>query len=459
VTELHLNQRTAPDLYLGLAPVRRAADGTLVVDAPDPAPPAAPPAADIVEAVVVMVRFDQDQLLSAVSARGALGPDQIDRLAATIAAFHANAEPVGRDPVANHRTEIRDNTADLRAQPDLFDPPAVDRLDADTHGALEAVATRLNTRAQQGLVRRCHGDLHLRNIVLLDGEPRLFDAIEFNDALAEIDVLYDLAFLLMDLDQRGQRWAANRLLTRYLARRDDLEGLAALPLFLSLRAAIRAKVGAAALASLGEGSRRADQEREARGYFAAARDYLSPPAPRLVAIGGVSGTGKTTVARALAPEIGAAPGALVIRSDVERKRLLGVAETERLPESAYQGKVNADVYARMLDRARRALAAGQSVVLEATFLGRSDRAAARKQAEAAGVPFAGVFLTAPPEVLEARVAARTGDASDATAEVVRAQLARAPKGEINWPTVDASGEVDAVVAAVRRPLRSAGVIA
>ncbi len=177
----------------------------------------------------------------------------------------------------------------------------------------------------------------------------------------------------------------------------------------------------------------------------------------LVAVGGVSGTGKTTVARALAPDVGAPPGALVIRSDVERKRLFGVAETERLPESAYQGGANARVYARMLKRARRGLAAGRSVVLEATFLRREDRASARKLAESAGTAFAPVWLTAPAETLKQRVDARTADASDATAEVVAAQLERAPKGGIPWPSVDASGAVPDVVARVREVLRTAGV--
>jgi hypothetical protein len=265
-------------------------------------------------------------------------------------------------------------------------------------------------------------------------------------------VLYDLAFLVMDLDTRGLRAAANRLLTRYCIARDEVEGLAALPLFLSLRAAIRAKVTAAALAAQSDPARRDALAAEARGYFDAARSYLDTQPPMLAAVGGVSGSGKTTVARALAPELGDPPGALLVRSDVERKRLFGVAETARLPETAYRGKVNARVYQAVLARARRALEAGRSVVVEATFLDRSSRAEVRKLAEALDIPFQGVWLQAPADTLKARVAARSGDASDATAEVVEAQLARAPRGEIAWPALDARADPHALARQIRRLL-------
>ena len=457
--EIARNRRTAPALYLGLCPVRRRSGGALYLGEliADPEAEDALSGDDLVEVAVVMRRFDQEALLANVHARDELTPALLDALADHVAAFHDSAGSAARDPVAGHRTEIADNTADLRQRPDIFDADAVADLDARANAELDRLAPLLNDRAAAGCVRRCHGDLHLANIVLWDGQPTLFDAIEFNDALAEIDVLYDLAFLLMDLDRRGARAAANRVLNRYMGARDDLDGLAALPFHLSLRAAIRAKVGATALATLTDPAAQARQLAATRGYFEAARAYLRPAAPVLVAIGGVSGTGKTTVARALAPDLGAPPGALVIRSDVERKRLFGVAETERLPESAYQGSANARVYDRIMDQARRGLAAGRSVVLEATFLRREDRARARKLAQSAGVAFAPVWLTAPAETLKQRVDARTADASDATSAVVAAQLERAPGGQIPWPGVDASGAVAAVVARVRDVLRTAGV--
>lgn len=457
--ELRLNRRTAPALYWGVRPIRRRDDGRLFLDraVPGTAAETAQPDPDVVDYVVVMRRFDQAELLSSLCASGQLTNSLLDALAGTVAAFHDSAEPVSRDSVATHRAEIADTLGDLRAAPDLFAADQVKAWEAAITRVLDGSETVLHQRAEAGEVRRCHGDLHLRNIVRIEGQPCLFDAIEFNDALAEIDVLYDLAFLVMDLDQRGERAAANRVLNRYLTHRDVIEGLAAWPLFLSLRASVRAKVAATTRALQSDPAERDRLDAEAKGYFAAMQAYLSGAAPVLVAVGGVSGTGKTTLARALAPDTGQPPGALLLRSDVERKRLFGVGETERLPESAYQGRINAQVYAAMYDRARRALAAGQSVVLEATFLRRADRADVRKLAEAAGVSHAGIWLTAPADRLKARVTARSGDASDATAEVVAAQLEKAPQGPTRWVEVDAAGPVTDVVNSARARLAEAGI--
>ena len=441
--ELRLNRRTAPELYLGLCPVLEDAGGDLYLGALVDDTAEAPAA---VEWLVVMRRFDTASLLSEIVAGGTLQPAQIEALAAHVAAFHEAAPPVERDPVAGHAGEIAGNTAAFGAAPELFDPEAVARLDADSRAALSACAPVLARRAAAGWVRHGHGDLHLRNIVMLAAGPRLFDAIEFDPALAEIDVMYDLAFALMDFDHRGVRWAANRLLSGYMNRLDTLDGLALLPLALSLRAAIRAKVAA-----------HTGQTADAAAYFAAAQTYLRPAGPCLVAVGGVSGTGKTTLARHLAPDLGPAPGAVLIRSDVERKCLFGVAETERLPESAYRGEINARVYARMYARAETALAAGHGVVLEATFLRREDRARVRRLAETAGVPWCGLWLTAPDDTLKARVAARAGDASDATPSVVAAQLEHAPKGPTAWRTVAAAGTPEEAAARAREALAMAGL--
>jgi len=441
--ELTVNRRAAPDLYLGLCPLRQGADGRLFLGGLD-ASGQAPAPDDVVDWVVVMRRFNTRCLLSEVLTREALAPESVDALAAVVADFHARAPVCARDPVAGHGEEIDGNTAEFQGRPDLFDAAAVAALDRASRATLGARCGDLAARAASGWVRHGHGDLHARNVVMLNDGPRLFDAIEFSAAFSEIDVLYDLAFLIMDLEQRGARWAANRVLTGYLARLDSDSGLSLLPLFLSLRAAIRAKVTAAAGGPAAEAGR----------YFTAAQAYLAPPAPQLLAIGGVSGTGKTTLARALAPDLGPAPGAVVLRSDVERKRLLGVGETERLPESAYRGATNAAVHTRLYARARTLLAAGHAVVLEATFLRREDRAQVRRLAEAAGVAWHGLWLQAPTETLMARVAERQGDASDATPEVVAAQLTRAPRGVTAWSGIDADGAPDTVAARARAVLDS-----
>jgi hypothetical protein len=271
----------------------------------------------------------------------------------------------------------------------------------------------------------------LRNIVLIDGKPVPFDAIEFSERIANIDVLYDLAFTLMDLCERKLRPLANRLLNEWLWRGAELaqasheEALALLPMFLARRASIRAFVDAQAASVSGADTGRA------RTYQKVALDFLQPAPPRLLAIGGLSGSGKTARALKLAPEIGRAPGAVVVRSDVERKRLAGVALEERLPAGSYTSDSSARVYAAILARAARVLQSGHSVVLDAVFARPEERQAAEALAAMLGVPFEGLWLEVAKDVAQARVAARQGDASDATPAVVERQFGY-DLGPIRW---------------------------
>ena len=227
------------------------------------------------------------------------------------------------------------------------------------------------------------------------------------------------------------------MLNRYLTERrrlDDLDALAALPLFLSVRAAIRAKV-TAARAQLSKDH--AHVEQSARDYFALAQRLLRPPPPQLLAIGGLSGTGKSLLARVLAPEIAPAPGAVVLRSDVERKALFGLGETERLPQEAYERKVTDRVYAAIEDKARRVIAAGHSAIADAVFADPDERA---RMGRAAGdAAFHCLFLTADLSLRVARVGARARDASDADEVVARAQE-QYDLGALGWAKVDASGD-------------------
>lgn len=333
------------------------------------------------------------------------------------------------------RAVIDENLSELAARPDLFPGAEVATFAEASHRALGRVEALLDERMAQGLVRRCHGDLHLRNICVIDGRPTIFDAIEFNDAIACIDVLYDLAFLLMDLDHRGLRPYANLVLNRYLQHRDDLPGLAAMPLYLSVRAAVRAKVSISVAASQArpDAARRLADEAEA--YFLGARAYLESPPPRLIAVGGLSGTGKTCRARELAPGIGAPPGALHLRSDVLRKTRLGVDELTRLPPTAYTRKESEQVYEELVARARAGLAAIEAV------------------AEELGVPFSGVWLEAPEEVMMSRVSGRRDDPSDSTPEVLRRQL-EADFGDVSWHRLEASASRKAVAAAAQHILSS-----
>jgi aminoglycoside phosphotransferase family enzyme/predicted kinase len=435
--ELRLNRRTAPMLYRRVLPVTRDEGGELAVDGEG----------EPVEWLLEMRRFDQAALLDRIAQRHALEPGTIDALATTIATFHDEA--LRRPDLGGYAAmaEVtRGNAGDLASLVGpVFEDTQVRALDEATRAALERAREVLERRRADGYVRHCHGDLHLGNIVLLDGVPVLFDCLEFDEALATIDTFYDLAFLLMDLVHRDLGALAQRLLGGYLDATWDDAGTALLPLFLSCRAAIRAKVtGFAAQSEAGE----AEEIAAARAYLDLAQRFLAPEPARLVAIGGISGTGKSTLARALAPGLGAAPGAVTLRSDMIRKKLFGVAPTERLGPEAYRKDVSVKVYDTLISRARTLLGAGHSVIVDAVYLEGRDRDRIEQVAAETDVPFAGLWLTAPGETLLARVRSRKDDASDATAKVLQAQLEVDP-GPLRWSMVDAGAAPDTVTASAR----------
>jgi aminoglycoside phosphotransferase family enzyme/predicted kinase len=440
--EVALNRRTAPTLYLSATPILRKSDGRLSFDRPgEPA-----------DWVVVMRRFPQEAVFSHLAEHGALTCKLAFDLADRIAAFHAIAdvEP-NRGGVEGIAAVIQINDENLRRSPPLGISSAdIDRLRDASQAALEKHAVLLDRRRATGRVRRCHGDLHLNNICLIDGQPTLFDCIEFSNLISCIDALYDLAFLLMDLRHRRLVQQCALVLNRYLDLTNDDDGLPALPLFMSLRAAVRAHVTATAAAGL-ESNPRQQQLAEARSYFELAVALLAPKPPRLVAIGGLSGTGKSSVAAAIAGDLGAGAGARVLRSDVQRKRLFGKSPEERLPDEAYAKAVNDKVYADLERRAAELLASGHSVVIDAVAAKPEERAAMADLARRAGAGFVGIWLHASEATMLARLAERGKDASDATASVLRRQLTH-DLGPIDWTRVDADRPREEVIEAVHNAI-------
>jgi aminoglycoside phosphotransferase family enzyme/predicted kinase len=437
--EIVVNRANAPDLYLGVVPITRSAMGLALGGD-----------GEIVEWTVHMRRFDEARTLDRLAEHGELGQPLIAQIASAIEAAHRAAPVVaGRGTTGTFRRQMEQVLDGLAAAPDHFAPDTVALLGAFLHAAFTRVEPLLREREALGFARRCHGDLHLGNIVMVAGRPVLFDAIEFDEKIGTCDVLYDLAFVLMDLWTRDLRREANHLLARYLWLCSDIErqidGLAAVPLFLSLRAAIRAEVTA-----LRQGDRRALAAR-ARPYLDAARDFLAEAPVELVAVGGLSGTGKSALAEALAADIGRPPGAVHLRSDVERKRLAQRPELDRLPDTAYRPESSARTYEWLRGLAMRALAAGQSVVVDATHRRPEDREALREVARRAGARFAGLWLEAPTNVRQARVAGRRRDASDATPEIAAAQE-RDEVDAVDWYRLAASGSIDDVIAAARAAL-------
>jgi len=438
MNELSLNRRTAPQIYLDLKPITSIEGGGFLLGAPG----------KIVEWALCMRRFDQGKLYDRMAVDGRLPLTAMPRLAAKIAEQHRGANRTltpeqAMLPLANI---IEDNLAAFAGREDIVPADVEEQLLERSRNALTALVLLLEARARGGFVRHCHGDLHLRNIVEIDGEPVLFDALEFDDRLATIDVLYDLAFLLMDLGARGLVDHANAVLNSYLevsADTANLIGLRTLPLFLSMRAMIRAKVE---LLRSEQGPKEGRNEARSRAhdYCLMARDYLEVRPPRLVAIGGLSGSGKSTVARMLAPRIGTFPGAVHIRSDVERKRMFGVPFEAKLPPAAYTPEVTELVYTACWKRAALALEGGQTAIVDAVHAKEEEREALAALAVKMGVAFSGIWLDAPRATLRQRVSGRKNDVSDATPETIDRQLAY-DLGKQDFTTIDAGKPLEQVI--------------
>jgi aminoglycoside phosphotransferase family enzyme/predicted kinase len=426
--EITINRRFAPQIYRRVVPITEDSEGALSIDG-EGRP---------VEFAIEMARFDESRTIDHLAAAGPLDSELIDGIADAIAASHLAAPPVAANPwIQSIPVIIAGNTKACRTTVGFLERD-IRQLEDASHSALSRTRGLLEQRGCAGFVRHCHGDLHLANIVLIGDQPVLFDAIEFDATIASTDVLYDVAFPLMDLLRYGQQAAANGLLNGYLGRSplENLDALSTLPLFMSLRAAIRANV---MLARLGPACRdEANIRQSARVYFELAIRLIRPAAPMLIAVGGLSGTGKSVLARGLAPHVNPDPGAVLLRSDVLRKRLLHVAETDRLPEGAYRPEITRQIYDTLGQHATRVLSQGHSAVVDAVFADQSERTAIRNDANRLGVKFIGFYLQTDLVTRQRRVGARGRDASDATPEIAALQE-KFDIGAVDWTVIDASG--------------------
>lgn len=423
--ELLVNKRLAPAIYRRVVPITRGANGISIAGS-----------GEVIEWAVEMARFDERQTFDHLAARGEITPELGEALADVMLAAHESAPVSDGSTWPRSITGLIDrNTARFHSV-DLLARDDVERLDAASRREINKHFELMQQRAAAGFARRCHGDAHLGNIVLIDGKPMLFDAIEFDPVIATTDVLYDLAFPLMDLVHCGGAGAANRLFNRYLQAswRAHADAMRLLPLFLSIRAAIRAHV----LFTRHEQSADDAIAAQGRSYFELALQLIAPERPSLLAVGGRSGTGKSVLARTIAATLAPPPGALVLRSDVIRKELFDIDPLSALPETGYAPEVTSRVYHVMNARAATAMRQGISVVLDAAFLDAAERKPLPDLADAGGAAFHGLFLDADINVRLQRIAGRGRDASDANSDVALRQE-NYDIGELDWPKLDASG--------------------
>ncbi len=434
--ELRLNRRIAPGLYLAVVPItlenrtiRFCGQG------------------EVIEWAVKMRRFDDDAQLDSLALHHGLSDKVVRDLADVVSDFHKQAPAApkygGFKGTEATLTDLISNIKKGTPSP-LSGPDVATWIDLINTSA-ERVKARLNARQRRGFVRECHGDLHLGNICVFQDRPTPFDAIEFNDSFRCIDIAYDVSFLLMDLVHRGLDQEANAFLSRYEENTRDFSGLSILPLFMSMRAAIRAMVGG--LPEAGQ-----SQREEAPVFLEYALKFLQPrPSPKLIAVGGLSGTGKSTLARRLSATLSEPTDCIVIRSDSIRKRLAGVQAETRLSADHYTPANSERVYQRLCKDAFHAVKAGVSVVVDATFLSASEQDHIESFAKRTGVEFVGLWLEAPSEVLEERIRSRINDASDATVEILRRQLSKyAPPSR--WHLIDASGSPEKTLALCKSEL-------
>lgn len=410
--ELRLNQRGAAELYLAALPIIQEGDRFCLGGEGEP-----------VEYAVKMKQFSTGTLFTDLFDRGELTEALLEQLAIVLAEFHAKATTNDYirsfGTVAQVRQSIDENyeqTVAYIGGPQTqaqFDQTReyTDRLFAEQ----EAI---FNRRIEQDRIRECHGDVHLRNIALWHNQILLFDCIEFNEPFRFVDVMFDIAYIIMDLDARGRQDLSNRFLNAYLEQTGDWEGLLVLPLYLSRQSYVRAKVTSFLLndPSIPEAVKQEAAQTAAR-YYQLAWEYTQPKAGQIILMSGLSGSGKSTVAR----QLSALTGGIQIRSDAVRKHLAGIGLNQRGDDSLYSLEMTQKTYDRLLTLGTTLAQQGYTVILDAKYDRQELRQAVLEAATERQISIHILYCTAPAPILQERIQGRVGDISDATTEVLTQQ--------------------------------------
>ena len=415
--ELRLNQRLAANIYLDVVVITGSIEHPKINGV-----------GDVIEYAVRMRQFPQSAQMDRMLARGELAGVHMDAMARIVAEFHGqipvadSTVPYGA-PQQVYQTLLNTIITLRQHLTEHNSAQLVDDLERWCQRSFEQLQDVLAARKAEGYVRECHGDMHLRNLAWVDDKPLAFDCIEFNPELMWNDVISEIAFLIMDLDDRGQAALAARFLNGYLERSGDYGGLRVLRFYLVYRALVRAMVDAIRLGQQGiTASERVEVEQEAHAYLLLAQGYTQGRRPCLILTRGISGTGKTTLSQPLLERL----GAIRIRSDVERKRMHGLRAEQQGTADYAQGIYSAEstqlTYARLAELATGILQAAYSVIVDATFAQAEQRAMFYALAQKLGVVCVVLEFTASAATLRKRIEARKGDASDADLDILQQQL-------------------------------------
>lgn len=438
--EVDINRVTVPGVYRGIEHVVRTKTGELSLGGEGKP----------VESLVVLRGFSPEHLLVEQIESGELERDNMYDLAEMITRYYQVADPV-RDRFGSGAlcaVIVENDEIMRRFVPRVFNAQSVKRYADASFAYFDRFRDLVDERRQDGKVRRCHGDLQLKNLVMMDGLPVPLHAIEFNDTLSYVDVLYDLAFLIMDMEAHDYRRFASILFNHYMQYAYDLGGVPLLPLFMACRAGISAHTNAQ-MSQLEPDNKRAEAYAEtARQFLDLGIKFLEPPAPQLVASGGLSGSGKSRLSREIAPFIGGCPGATVLRTDVIRKRLVGVQPHVRLKKEHYGPEMNEKTYQALFDETRKILKTGHTVLADGIFADPYNRDRIENVAKEVGVPFQGFWMDAPLELRAERVASRKRNPSDVTNKVLMRQL-DVDVGEVKWHKISSAGEREKTIEIAR----------
>ncbi len=451
--ELHLNRRLAPSLYLGVIPITGS-----------PSVPALGGAGAAIEYAVKMIQFPEEARLDRMLARGELQTGHVNLLAQELAEFHGRIAVAGADQSFGDPEHVREpvtqNFTQIRSRIETQDQTQLRRLEIWSEMSFAELRQTFENRKHRGFIRECHGDAHLANMVWLDERVTLFDCLEFSDNLRWIDVMSELAFLVMDLDDHGRTDLARRALNIYLEHTGDYSGLTVFRFYQVHRALVRAKVACIRLSQNSLRDKDKKQIREKyRGYARLAERYTQPPPAALIITHGLSGSGKTWLSQQLLELL----DAIRVRSDIERKRQHGLAPNERSGSDIGSGIYTADAsqrtYTRLAELTTMILRAGHTVIVDAAFLRRVQRDQLRAVAEQEHAPFVILDIQTPENTLRERLLQRRQQkdgASEAGWAVLKHQLAtREPLSDDEQShTLTLDGNKPIIIAELEQQLRA-----